>query len=49
MLLVLLYHLALFFGWHCHMSWIIIKISLPAMYIMAKMKYALTLADPHAS
>ena len=46
MLLILLYYLALFFEWHCHMSWVTIKISLPVMYIMAKMEYALTLADP---
>ena len=43
MLLMLLYYLALFFEWHCHMSWVTIKISLPVMYIMAKMEYALTL------
>jgi len=30
------------------MSWVTIKISLPVMYIMAKMEYALTLADSHA-
>jgi len=49
MLLMLLYYLALFFEWHCHMSWVTIKISLPVIYIMAKMEYALTLADSHAS
>jgi len=31
------------------MSWVTIKISLPVIYIMAKMEYALTLADSHAS
>jgi len=30
-------------------SWVIIEISLPAIYIMVKMIYALTLADSHAS